>query len=82
MDCIIQVTKWQQTPKMLEEWEWFLKSRGHKTEIKNKTSGTGCQVFGLFRSLTKTEVQEIKDKKYLISGNSLERRDVNGRRIK
>jgi len=81
MDCIIQVTQWMDSPHLLEELEKYLSSKGFSLTVKQKKMKTGVS-YSLFRNLTLSEKEEIKQKKYIISRNSLERRDTNGRRIR
>ena len=82
MDCIIQVTKWQKSESLLDGWIKFLSAKGCSLNIRKKLNGEKKTVYSLFRGLNDTEKEEVKSKKYVIMGNSLERRDVNGRRVK
>lgn len=82
MDCIIQVTQWQKSESLLEEWINFLEKKGFSLKIKRKKNGEGHIMYGLFRSITEEEKQEIKDKKYTIVNGAFERRVENGRRVR
>ena len=81
-DCIVQVTQWQKSEALLDGWMKYLTSKGYSLNIRKKLNMEKKTVYSLFRNLNETEKEEIKSKKYALVGNSLERRDVNGRRIK
>lgn len=81
-DCVVQVTQWQKSEHLLDGWLNFLTLKNYKLLVRKKINGEGRTMYSLFRNLNKEEQKEIADKKYILVKNSLERREVNGRRVK
>lgn len=81
-DCVVQVTQWQKSEHLLDGWINFLTLKNYKLRVRKKINREGRTMYSIFRNLNKEEQKEIADKKYILVKNSLERREVNGRRVK